>query len=80
MSAGFCFGRIVELRAADERRPILVLGNPMAISGDEGAELRINGLIVSGGSLLVPGGANALRKLTIQHCTLAPGPVPPIAR
>jgi hypothetical protein len=73
-------GACVELRAADGARPLLVLagggGEPsgLTISGGEGAEVTLNGLVLSTGALRVPGGGgNTLRRLTLRHCTLVPG-------
>jgi hypothetical protein len=73
-------GACVELRAADGARPLLVLAgegggpNELTISGGEGAEVTLNGLVLSAGALRVPaGGGNALRRLTLRHCTLVPG-------
>jgi hypothetical protein len=42
----------------------------MLITGGEGAELTLNGLLISGGTLRVNGG---LRHLRLAHCTLVPG-------
>jgi hypothetical protein len=60
----------VELRAADGRRPTLILGGELVISGDTGAEVTLNGLVISGGRLRVSG---RVRRLRLQHCTLVPG-------
>jgi hypothetical protein len=71
-------GKRIEVRAADERRPILVPTGPISIFGGDGAEVTLNGLVMSGGALLVPadlsGEPNGLRVLRIRHCTLLPGP------
>jgi hypothetical protein len=42
----------------------------MLISGEEGSWVTLNGLVISGGTLRVNG---ALHRLTLKHCTLAPG-------
>lgn len=71
----------IELRAADGHRPLLVLtndatktGNPvtpeLSISGEEGAWVVLNGLVISEGRLHVSGN---LSRLTLRHCTLVPG-------
>ena len=65
----------IELRAADFKRPLLVLeqevGIPeMLISGEEGSQVTINGLVISGGTLRVTG---KLSHLVLKHCTLVPG-------
>lgn len=66
-------GRI-ELRARKERRPSLVLTGEMSISGGEGSEFALNGLLLSGEKLRVPvAGNNLLRHLRIAHATLTPG-------
>lgn len=76
-------GMKIELRAADEQRPILVLDDELVISGGENAEVTLNGLFISGGFLRIPSqdpqnGENRLRKLCLKHCTLLPGPSPEI--
>ncbi|MGZ9174690.1 MAG: hypothetical protein ACXW52_24130, partial [Candidatus Binatia bacterium] len=67
----------VELRAANERRPTLVLGGAWEITGGDQAEVTLNGLLITGGALRVsntPG--NQLRRLRLRHCTLVPGAEP----
>jgi len=64
----------IELRAANNHRPTLILGGPMTLAGGARAEIRLNGLLISGAGLQVQASAtNALRKLAISHCTLVPG-------
>lgn len=64
----------IELRAANNHRPTLILGGPMTLAGGARAEIRLNGLLISGAGLQVQAsGGNALRKLLIAHCTLVPG-------
>jgi hypothetical protein len=77
-------GRQIELRAADEHRPVLLLDGPLEIVGGENAEVTLNGLLISGGFLVVPsqdvhGIRNGLRRLSLQHCTLVPGASPTFA-
>lgn len=71
----------VELRAAERCRPLLVLTNDAAktdnpvtpelsISGEEGATVVLNGLVISAGRLHVSGN---LSRLILRHCTLVPG-------
>ena len=62
----------LELRAADEHRPALIASGTIEVGGGADAEVTFNGLLIAGGSILVPGGA-ALRKLRLVHCTLVPG-------
>jgi hypothetical protein len=64
----------VELRAANNCRPTLMLGGPMMLTGDARSEIRLNGLLIAGAGLQAPAaGGNQLRKLDIAHCTLVPG-------
>jgi hypothetical protein len=62
-------GQRVELRAANEHRPTLVLGGDLIINGAADAEVTLNGLLISGGAVRVNG---ALRALRLRHCTLVP--------
>jgi hypothetical protein len=62
----------VELRAANEHRPTVMLGGELTLSGGADSEIRINGLMIAGNRLHVPAG-NALRALRLSHCTLVPG-------
>lgn len=75
-------GERVELRAGEERRPVFVPLGQVSIFGGDGAELTLNGLVMSGGTLHVPanvsGEKNGLRVLRIRHCTLLPGESHPI--
>jgi hypothetical protein len=63
-------GQRVELRAHDERRPVLVLAGDTTIDGGADAELILNGFLVTGGGLRLAG---ELPQMTIRHCTLVPG-------
>ena len=65
----------IELRAANAQRPIIVPTDPaitaeIAISGDENAEVTLNGLLISGYTLRVTGN---LSRLSLRHCTIVPG-------
>ena len=63
----------VELRAANERRPTLVLGGVLEIAGGDQAEVTLNGLLITGGALRVANTlGNQLRRLRLRHCTLVP--------
>lgn len=44
----------LELRSADGFRPTLVLEEDLAITGGENAQVTLNGLLISGGSLTLP--------------------------
>ena len=74
----------IELRAADESRPTLLLGKEISITGAAQSAFDINGLLIayappSGATtpaalLHVPASAeNALTGLTVAHCTVVPG-------
>jgi hypothetical protein len=74
-------GKTIELRAADHRRPVLVLNGALLISGGAGAQVVLNGLLVSGGTVRVPkeaAAANQIGQVTLRHCTLPPGASPAI--
>ncbi len=65
----------IELRAANFQRPIVVPTDTTAtaeivVSGDEDAEVTLNGLLVSGYTLRVTGN---LSRLSLRHCTFVPG-------
>lgn len=69
-------GAALELRAADERRPIIVSTGDLIIGGGEDAEVTLNGLVIVGGRIVIPaeidGATNELRVLRLRHCTLVP--------
>lgn len=60
----------LEVRAADQKRPTLVLTGDMQVSGGENGEVILNGLLISGGTLHIAG---KLQSLRLRHCTLVPG-------
>ena len=65
----------IELRGADFCRPLFALEggtNPpeMLISAEEGSQVTLNGLVISGGTLKVSGN---LERLILRHCALVPG-------
>ena len=67
-------GKKIEIRAADKRRPVLLLTGQALISGGEDAELTFNGLLIASGGLFVPQAIdNELGRFYLRHCTLAPG-------
>ena len=67
-------GGSVELRAANGRRPILLLGGDLEITGGADASVTLDGLVLAGGAVRVPDApANQLRQLALRHCTLVPG-------
>ena len=63
-------GKLIELRAADGRRPTVVLGANLDITGGTNDEVIIDGLLIVGGALRVTGD---LGRLKLRHCTLVPG-------
>ena len=65
----------LEVRAANEHRPTLVLDDDLQIELNPGAELTLNGLLISGARLQVsPAGTDEKpRLLRLRHCTLVPG-------
>jgi hypothetical protein len=70
LSISAAAGQRIELRAAEEFRPTIVLGGDLLISGGDQSEVTLNGLLISGGTLRVRG---RLRRLRLRHCTLVPG-------
>jgi hypothetical protein len=76
--AGTTAGKKLELRAADQRRPVIVLGpnQELVLGGAGESEITLSGLLIGGGVVRVaPGPANKLRRLRLVDCTLAPGPI-----
>lgn len=81
-------GKEIELRASDEHRPVIVLGEDLMVTGGMNSKVTLNGLLLSGGSLRVPlletnepsspPIKNQLKALQLTHCTLLPGPSPTI--
>ncbi|MGE5217806.1 MAG: hypothetical protein ACM3SP_12465 [Chloroflexota bacterium] len=70
-------GAKIELRAANEHRPTMILSGDLDISGGDQAEVILNGLLIAGGALRVANVAgNQLRRLRLRHCTLAPSSQP----
>ena len=64
----------LEVRAANEHRPTLVLNGDWTITLAPGSELTLNGLLITGGLLrVVAAGAVGTRLLRLRHCTLVPG-------
>ena len=67
-------GKRLELRAANEHRPTVVLEGDLEITGGADAEVTLNGLLMTGGAIRVSASeGNQLRRLRIRHCTLVPG-------
>jgi hypothetical protein len=66
-------GQRIELRAANDHRPTIVLGGDLVIAGATGSEVTLNGLLISAGAIRVTG---ALQTLRLRHCTLVPSANP----
>jgi hypothetical protein len=60
----------INLVAADKRRPVLVTGKDIVVTGDAKGEVLLDGLLIAGGALTVSGNLGRLR---LRHCTLVPG-------
>ncbi len=63
-------GSSLIVRAAAGQRPALFLDSEVAVSGGEGSEFELNGLLVANQAMLVTG---ELERLRIRHCTFVPG-------
>jgi hypothetical protein len=63
-------GRRIEVRAADKRRPTLVLRNELVISGGKDDQVTLDGLLIAGAGVRVSGNTGHVR---LRHCTLVPG-------
>ncbi len=63
----------IELRAANEHRPLLELSDELLISGGENSSVTLDGLLIAGGRIRVPASAEGLEVLRLRHCTLVPG-------
>jgi hypothetical protein len=68
-------GASLELRAANQSRPVLQPTGDLQISAENQSEVTLNGLLIIGGSLRVvaSGDKQTLRRLRLVHCTLVPG-------
>lgn len=64
----------VIIRAAEQCRPTLVLGNVLEVVGGANSAFTLEGLLVSAQQVNVPGGAgDGLARLRLAHVTLVPG-------
>lgn len=60
--------------AGNDARPLLAADADMTLEIAAGAELVLEGLVISGGALVLPAAADdATRSLVLRHCTLVPG-------
>jgi hypothetical protein len=62
----------IELRAANESRPTLVLPDELLITGGANSAASLNGLLISENQLRVPADSD-LEHLRLSHCSLVPG-------
>ncbi|HEV2235353.1 MAG TPA: hypothetical protein VGR57_01720, partial [Ktedonobacterales bacterium] len=60
----------LELRAANQQRPTIVLTSDIQITGAEGADITLNGLLITGGAIHISG---QIQRVRLRHCTLVPG-------
>jgi hypothetical protein len=58
------------IRAATGARPHLALAGDLEVTAADGADIALDGLLVSGGALRLTGPA---RRLELAHCTFVPG-------
>ncbi len=69
----------IELRAANEQRPTIVLTEDLLINGATDSTVTLNGLLVTAAPasasaiVRVPAADNELRHLILRHCTLVSG-------
>ncbi|MET8336032.1 hypothetical protein ABZV14_27845 [Streptosporangium canum] len=67
-------GKTMVLRAAYRRRPHLAATGPVALKPGPGGTVVLDGLLVSGGPLVLEAAADLeVRTLVLRHCTLVPG-------
>lgn len=63
---------LIELRAANEHRPSLILDSTLVISGGAESIVSLNGLLISENHIHIPADSE-LEYLKLRHCTLVPG-------
>jgi hypothetical protein len=67
-------GGHVILRAAADRRPVVILASELTVTGGADSAFSLEGLLLAGARLRVPGAAgDELARLTIAHATFVPG-------
>jgi len=66
--------KVIEIRAADQHRPVIRLTGELIVSGGGDGQLLFNGLLLSGATVRVPD-TSELRLIRFTHCTMTPGPV-----
>ena len=60
------------LRAANEQRPAVLASGDFVITGGDGSEVVLNGLLLAGGAIRIPADAG-VRRVILSHMTLVPG-------
>ena len=72
-------GASVQLRAANGKRPTLVLSGDLVVTGGDASTFSLNGLLMAAGSLSVQQATiSSAVTLQISHCTLNPASTPSI--
>jgi hypothetical protein len=70
VTASIPANRRLEVRAANEQRPTLLLDGPMQITGGDGSAFELNGLLIANHPVRISGDMNAL---SVRDVTLVPG-------
>jgi len=65
--------KVIEIRAADQHRPVIRLTGDLRVNGNADGQLLLNGLLFSGAAVRLPA-TSKLRLIKLTHCTIAPGP------
>ncbi|WP_417067328.1 hypothetical protein [Niveibacterium terrae] len=77
--AGCC----LSIRAAEGRRPVLVIETGLTVRGARDSSFALDGLLIAGGHVHLansaPGVTGQLGRARFTHCTLVPGPTPALA-
>jgi len=63
--------KVIEIRGADQHRPVVRLTGDLLISSLGKGELLLNGLLMAGGTLRLPANSQ-LERLKLTHCTMVP--------
>ena len=63
----------IEIRSANKHRSTIISDENIEITGADQSTIVLNGLLVSGGALIVPQAENKLKHLVIRDCTFVPG-------
>jgi hypothetical protein len=66
-------GRQITVRAAEGARPTVILKKDLKITGGSGDAVTLDGLLLSGGAVVVDGTEGGINRLRVRHCTLVPG-------